>query len=458
MFVNERSMREQKECYVRHGTLPDGKVKDSVCLEKTVSSVTRQIRFIDLFAGCGGLSEGFIQAGYTPVAHVEMDKAACFTLKTRSAFHWLCANKLERKYDKYLTGKISRDTLYAQVPKEILDTVINQEIGDDSLPTLFAQIDSLAHGEAVDLIVGGPPCQAYSLIGRAKDANGMKGDERNYLFRYYAKFLERYSPKFFVFENVLGLLSAKEESGTRYLDMMLNEFKRLGYQTTYEILNAEEYGVPQKRKRIILIGKKDTEPFEFPVIQKTPYEFTVGDMLANLPHLVNGDSAVPFKAKGRKRQALQDTRVGDSQFHITQHAARPHIKHDLEIYKRVVKLWDRDKVRLSYETLPESLRTHNNVKSFLDRFKVVASDLSCCHTVVAHIARDGHYYIHPDIEQNRSLSVREAARLQTFPDNYYFEGTKERQFRTAAFRQIGNAVPVLLAYRIAETLKENWHE
>ena len=450
---------KQNRSTVHHNTLPVGKVEAPACLVKTVSAAVnnqKQIRFIDLFAGCGGLSEGFIQAGYTPIAHVEMDKAACYTLKTRSAFHWFCSNKLAHEYDKYLTGKISRDALYAQVPKEVLNTVINQEIGDDSLPTLFAQIDSLANGEAVDMIVGGPPCQAYSLIGRAKDAHGMKKDKRNYLFRYYAKFLEHYSPKFFVFENVLGLLSAKDENGTRYLDMMLAEFKKLGYQTAYKLLNAEDYGVPQKRKRIILIGKKDTEPFEFPVIQKTPYKFTVGDMLANLPHLVNGDSAAPFKAKGRKRQALQDTRVDDSQFHITQHAARPHTKQDLEIYKRVVKLWNKKKTRLSYETLPDSLRTHKNVKSFLDRFKVVAPDLSCCHTVVAHIARDGPYYIHPDIKQNRSLSVREAARLQTFPDNYYFEGTKECQSRTAAFRQIGNAVPVLLSYWIAETLKENF--
>ena len=191
----------------------------------------KSIHFIDLFAGCGGLSEGFIQAGYTPIAHVEMDKAACYTLKTRSAFHWLCAHNMNGEYVKYLTGKITRADLYAQVPKEVLDTVINEEISDESLPRLFSQIDSFANGSKVDLIVGGPPCQAYSLIGRAKDANGMIGDKRNYLFRYYAKFLEHYMPKFFVFENVLGLLSAKDKNGKKYLDMMLEEFKRLGYQT-----------------------------------------------------------------------------------------------------------------------------------------------------------------------------------------------------------------------------------
>ena len=414
----------------------------------------KSIRFIDLFAGCGGLSEGFIQAGYTPIAHVEMDKAACYTLKTRSAFHWLCEHNMNGEYAKYLNGEIKRADLYAQVPTKILDAVINEEISDESLPRLFSQIDLLAGGGKVDLIVGGPPCQAYSLIGRAKDANGMIGDRRNYLFLYYAKFLEHYAPKFFVFENVLGLLSAKDKNGMRYLDIMLEEFKRLGYQTVYKILNADDYGVPQKRKRIILLGAKDApRDWAFPTIEKNPYAFTVGDMLADLPRISSGSASVPFKVKGRRRQALLDTHVADFKFPVTQHIARPHTQQDLEIYKRAVQLWDKDRARLSYKNLPESLRTHNNISSFLDRFKVVAADLRCCHTVVAHIARDGHYYIHPDIKQNRSLSVREAARLQTFPDNYYFEGTKERQCRTAAFRQIGNAVPVLLACRIAEVLK-----
>ena len=417
----------------------------------------KSIRFIDLFAGCGGLSEGFIQAGYTPIAHVEMDKAACYTLRTRSAFHWLCAHNKNGEYAKYLNGEIPRADLYAQVPKEVLDTILNEEIGDESLPRIFSQIDSLTKGGKVDLIVGGPPCQAYSLIGRAKDANGMIGDSRNYLFRYYAMFLEHYAPKLFVFENVLGLLSAKDKNGKKYLDMMLEEFNRLGYKTVYKILNADDYGVPQKRKRIILLGAKDApRDWSFPTIEEKPYAFTVGDMLADIPSLSSGSVSVPFKVKGRRRRAVLETRVADSEFPITQHIARPHTQQDLEIYKRVVQLWDNDKARLSYKSLPGSLRTHSNISSFLDRFKVVAADLRCCHTVVAHIARDGHYYIHPDIKQNRSLSVREAARLQTFPDNYYFEGIKECQFRTAAFRQIGNAVPVLLAYRIAKAIKEEW--
>jgi DNA (cytosine-5)-methyltransferase 1 len=117
-----------------------------------------------------------------------------------------------------------------------------------------------------------------------------------------------------------------------------------------------------------------------------------------------------------------------------------------------VERWNQSKERLQYTDLPASLRTHKNTTSFLDRFKVVAAEEPSAHTVVAHIARDGHHYIHPDLKQNRSLSVREAARLQSFPDDFYFEGVKESSPRTAAFKQIGNAVPPLMAESIAKAI------
>jgi len=129
---------------------------------------------------------------------------------------------------------------------------------------------------------------------------------------------------------------------------------------------------------------------------------------------------------------------------------------DLEIYKLVVSAWDKDKRRLKYNEIPEKLRSHKGMSSFLDRFKVVAGDLPISHTIVAHISKDGHHYIHPDISQNRSLTPREAARIQTFPDDYYFESASGKPSRTSAFKQIGNAVPVLLAQKIAEQLLRNW--
>ena len=140
---------------------------------------------------------------------------------------------------------------------------------------------------------------------------------------------------------------------------------------------------------------------------------------------------------------------------VTWHLARPNTEQDLEIYRIAVDKWSNKNERLDYNDLPERLKTHKNRKSFTDRFKVVANDMEYSHTIVAHIQKDGHYYIHPDINQNRSISPREAARIQTFPDDYYFEGHHEKPSRGAAYKQIGNAVPVLLGHKIAEKLKES---
>ena len=130
---------------------------------------------------------------------------------------------------------------------------------------------------------------------------------------------------------------------------------------------------------------------------------------------------------------------------MTHHISRPNKERDIEIYIRTIEMWNNGHKRLNYNDLPDELKTHRNRKAFLDRFKVVEGDESCCHTMLAHISKDGHYFIHPDIEQHRSITVREAARIQSFPDNYFFEGP-----RTAQFVQIGNAVPPLMAKGIAE--------
>ena len=153
---------------------------------------------------------------------------------------------------------------------------------------------------------------------------------------------------------------------------------------------------------------------------------------------------------------LRNVGIRNDDLPVTFHQARFNNEIDLEIYRIAVDLWNKKKVRLQYNELPESLQKHENKSTFLNRFNVVAGDLPYSHTVVAHIAMDGHYYIHPDINQNRSLTPREAARLQTFPDDYYFESRNGRSYRTTAYRQIGNAVPVLLGQQIAEKLKENW--
>ena len=231
--------------------------------------------FLDLFAGAGGLSEGFIQAGYNPVSHVEIDESACYTLKTRMAYKWLKTNDKVSIYKDYLNQVIDRDELYKNIPSSILDSVINKEINKDNLNDIFDKIDSARNGEDIDIIIGGPPCQAYSLVGRSRDKNKMKGDKRNYLFLYYAEFLKRYNPKYFVFENVLGLLSAKDDNEKRYLDQMISLFKKCGYSVEYNVLSAEEYGVLQQRKRIILVGKKGKHSNFYPYPEKEDNKTTV---------------------------------------------------------------------------------------------------------------------------------------------------------------------------------------
>ncbi len=410
------------------------------------------MRYIDLFAGAGGLSEGFIKAGFKPVAHVEMDQAACYTLKTRLAFHYLSSANKKGRYVDYMRGKITREKLYSYLPKRLHDSVINATIGEDTLGMIFAKVDALADGKPIDVLAGGPPCQAYSLVGRARDANGMRNDPRNYLYKYYGRFLERYKPKAFVFENVLGLRTA---AGGKYFEDMKKCFDKAGYVVADDLLKARDFGVLQDRKRILIIGwRKDLGIAGMPAFDKKNWKYSVADVLRDLPEIGPGEGSMKNARYGGKAS----TYLGKSGLRngidiLTQHCSRPHTVQDLKIYRIAVERWNKAKERLQYTDLPESLRTHRNTTSFLDRFKVVAAEEQCAHTVVAHIARDGHHYIHPDLKQNRSLSVREAARLQSFPDDYYFEGVKENSPRTAAFKQIGNAVPPLMAESIAKAIK-----
>lgn len=417
-----------------------------------------QLNFLDLFAGAGGLSEGFIQTGFKPVAHVESDKAACFTLQTRMAYHWLKLHDRKEIYSDYLNGTLNRPDFYEQVPKLIVDSVINAEIGSSTIQDIIQRVDSLLGNRKLDLIIGGPPCQAYSVVGRSRDKNRMIGDKRNYLYLYYAEFLKRYKPSYFVFENVTGLLSARDEEGCLYFNNMRILFRKCGYETEFMTLSAENHGVLQRRKRIVLVGKRGKNTGFYPVPDKWNPGVNVSEIFDDLPSISAGGGSVgPCRVKSYSGSWQHKAGIRNEDFPVTWHKARPNNKQDLEIYRIAVELWNSEKTRLDYNVLPDRLKTHRQRDSFLDRFKVVASDRPFSHTVVAHISKDGHYYIHPDIDQNRSITPREAARLQTFPDDYYFESSNCLPGRTPAFRQIGNAVPVLLARKIADKLKEVWY-
>jgi DNA (cytosine-5)-methyltransferase 1 len=400
--------------------------------------------YIDLFAGAGGLSEGFIIAGFEPIAHVEYDRAACYTLKTRLAFHFLSETENTSIYYDYLKGKISREKLYSFIPANILNSVINAEIGKEN-KKIFHSIDTLLDTQSVDLIIGGPPCQAYSVVGRAP-LKHKKDDERTRLYIQYGRFLKKYKPKMFVFENVPGILSAADG---QYYKNLQSYYKRLGYKVEAKLLNSYDYGVVQHRQRVIILGWKKELDFSYPDIPFVSTRYYRDSIFSDLPPILPGENKRTHKYFTNTNEYLNSNDIRNGIDFVSQHITRSHNERDLMIYKLAIDYLEQGE-RLKNDQIPDKMRTQKNVSDFLDRFKVVDKEP---HTMIAHIAKDGHHFIHPDKKQLRSISVREAARIQSFPDDYYFEGIKENQPRTAAFRQIGNAVPPLMAKKIAEATK-----
>lgn len=416
---------------------------------------TNSYNFIDLFAGAGGLSEGFLQSGFKPVAHVEMDEFAARTLETRSAYYYLKETGNIGLYKKYLSGAIDRSEFMQFIPASITKTIINETMSDESLPGIFRTIDGIMkiRGiEKIDVIVGGPPCQAYSLVGRAQSSHmeiPMAEDPRNYLYKLYARFLKRYQPRMFVFENVIGIESANGGVTWKNIQKLL---KRVGYEIECKEQNARNFGILQNRRRMIIVGWLKESGLKYPDFLKIEANAIVNDLFRDLPKLYPGESADKYsKAKPSNYVTEYGIRTDDDV--LTHQNCRPNIERDISIYKRAVELWNNGHQRLNYNDLPEELKTHKNRRSFTDRFKVIEGDEPCCHTILAHLSKDGHYFIHPDINQHRSITVREAARIQSFPDSYFFEGP-----RTSQFVQIGNAVPPLMAKGIAMGIFEQLYK
>lgn len=391
--------------------------------------MNRQYNFIDLFAGCGGLSEGFYKQGYKALLHLEIDATACQTLRTRMRH-------------------------YGYSEKEIEEAVLCADITEDGI---IKEIDSRVH-ENVDIIIGGPPCQAFSSVGRAQSPDSMNNDPRNYLFENYLQILNHINPKMFIFENVKGILSAKPK-GKKIFDIIVREMSK-----TYNIisdpkvilLNAADYGVPQIRERVIIIGvRKDIDYIDVKDIYKDipkthsdldnslPNYVTVGDAILDLPKLNPGEGDNIQKVKPLKRKNEYLKKVANNSGIIYNHSARKHNDIDRERYRILSehKNWqlkDLQKVR------PDLV--HHDPKHFGNRYTVQESDRPG-KTVVAHLYKDGNLFIHPDPEQARTFTVREAARIQSFPDDFIFEGS-----RTEQFKQVGNAVPPLMAETFAKTL------
>lgn len=399
---------------------------------------------IDLFAGAGGLSEGFRRAGYDVRAHVEMDKDASLTLKTRESYYYCLHNNNMDVYKKYIKKEITREDFYAAIPESELAKVINYEISKESIPIIFENIDRIIDGKPVDGIIGGPPCQAYSLAGRARNKYKTEDDPRNYLYLYYLEFLKKYKPKFFVFENVQGILTAK--NGKIFEDIK-KEMQKLDYTIDYKLLDSSDFGVVQNRKRIIIIGFKKELNLIYPDFEYIKSKPVLIDLFEDLPSIKPGQESEKYAAKPNKY--LIDAKIRENNWDVLNYnSARRLNENDKQIYDICIKNIEKNGKNIKYDDLPEKLKTHKNTNSFLDRFKVLNKN-SQSHTIVAHISKDGHYYIHPDLKQCRSITVREAARIQSFPDNYYFESSQ-----TSAYKQIGNAVPPLMAEKIAEKIRE----
>ena len=518
-----------------------------------------EIPFIDIFAGPGGLGEGFSSYqdadknfAFKPVLSIEKDIRAHETLTLRSFFRQFRHAKVELpgEYYEHLRGNLSKEDLFAAWPKEAAKAQAESqqiELGgprkeDD--PARVKSLISKAIGKSKKwVLLGGPPCQAYSLVGRSRTGGINPNDPRVDLYKQYLWILANHQPSAFIFENVRGLASSKVKDrevfaeiveslqnpaghlqGHKKLKVPSNKkrvrYRLFGMETSNvsqtgdysetnlmdlnsTVIRAEKHGIPQARHRIIILGIREelapaiSNDLKLDVTDPIPIE----RVLKGLPSLrsglsketdgheewlkaVHGIKKVLLKSKGmdvklRKRintilknlkrpkadrggEFVASKRIGAShepQWYldaalegVCNHATRSHITSDLYRYLYAAVYAKVHCLSPKLEHFPKSLwPAHKNTKKavkgrslFNDRFRVQRNGRPAT-TVTSHISKDGHYFIHPDPTQCRSLTVREAARIQTFPDNYFFCGP-----RTSQYTQVGNAVPPLLAKQIAE--------
>ena len=498
-----------------------------------------EVLVIDLFAGPGGLGEGISSCtdknGHKPFqigVSVEKEPSAHRTLTTRAFFRKIADNqKSKQDYYSYVRGEITRDQLFALHPKESKAAIIEtleapRALGTDN-ELIHARIKELvASHNGPKVVIGGPPCQAYSLAGRSRNA-GIKDykaekDERHFLYMEYLKVLTIAQPDIFIMENVRGILSAKL-NGKVMFPQILKDLRNPGRVTkikdtaNYKIyslvvnaenpnnpqypnsadflIRSEQYGIPQARHRVILLGVRDDIKAIPQALTKAKEAITVKSVLSDLPPLRSGLSkqkddttqwqkiitkhstqlikifkshyplealqqldlepllALPRFATNHTDidncqipQPLQDWLIDDDLGYVLNHTTRGHIEADLLRYAFCAAHAQLNEgISPKSRDFPVELAPkHKNWKTgtHADRFRVQSANKYAT-TVTSHISKDGHYFVHYDPKQCRSLTVREAARLQTFPDNYIFEGT-----RTQQYVQVGNAVPPFLAQLI----------
>lgn len=402
--------------------------------------------FIDLFAGCGGLSEGFLRTGkFKGLAHIEWEFPMVNTLRNRLIERWnhskIEAQKRVLQFDIQKTQELLHRN-WSEEAKKLYEKTNSHIIVEKGLSELLKN-------QTVDCIIGGPPCQAYSIAGRAQSPTGMQFDYRNYLFESFVKLVHFFKPKIFVFENVPGLLSACP-GGKPVKERIFQAFSGIGYKIqTPENLKqaiycAEDFGVPQKRNRVLIVGISKDSSISLDTFYKTlnKYKSTrtknVLDAIGSLPCLY---PLKDIKQNGRSKISHQQISGEPVDLHIPRYNGKRDQKLFKEWLSKRMNTFSQDAKKSFYTKITGHSSNHIKYRN-LEWDKPAP-------TVVAHLQKDGYMFIHPDIKQLRTITIREAALLQSFPMDYHFLGS-----HPYCFKMIGNAVPVLFAQSIAEAVAD----